>query len=278
MNDIVLVTGGTGKTGRSLVAQLQRTGAPHRALSRHGEPAFDWDRPESWNAALKGVGAVYLVAPAAARDPYATMLDFIAAARDRGVRRFVFLSMAGLPAGGPMHGQVHQWLEDNADDWAVLQPSAFMQNFSEGHYLATIREEDRIYSNTGDGRVPFIDADDIAACAFAVLTAPEPPNAAFVLTGEESMSYNRVAQEIGRACGRPIVHVPVTTEEMAARLVRRGLPETSAAFLAFGYSTIAAGMADQVTDAVRTLTGRPAAAFQAFAQAHAGAWTRAERP
>jgi len=275
MSGLVLVTGGTGKTGAGLVARLQRAGAPHRAASRHGVPPFDWAAPATWDAALEDVASVYLIAPPTVNNPYDLMLDFIASAMRKGVGRFVFLSMAGLPAGGPAHGQVHQWLKDNSDDWAVLCPSAFMQNFSQGHNLAAILEEDRIYSNTGAGRVPFIDADDIAAAAFAVLTAPTALNTEFVLTGEESMSYDQVAELIGQARGRKVSHTPVSTEEMAERLIKRGLPEMTARFLAFGYQTVAAGMADRTTDVVRTLTGRPPATFQAFAQANADVWKRA---
>jgi uncharacterized protein YbjT (DUF2867 family) len=276
MIGLVLVTGGTGKTGSSLMAQLERAGVPHRAASRYGEPPFDWAEPATWDAALKEAASVYLIAPPTVNNPYALMQGFIASAMRKGVRRFVFLSMAGLPAGGPAHGQVHQWLKDNSDDWAVLCPSAFMQNFSQGHNLAAIREEDRIYSNTGTGRVPFIDVNDIAAAAFAVLTAPAPANTEFVLTGEESMSYDRVAGLISHACGRKITHTHVSTEEMAERLIRRGLPEVTARFLAFGYATVAAGMADRTTDVVRTLTGKPPTSFQTFAEDHADVWRRAE--
>jgi uncharacterized protein YbjT (DUF2867 family) len=193
----------------------------------------------------------------------------------RGVGRFVFLSMASLRAGGPAHGQVHQWLQDNSEDWAVLCPTAFMQNFSAGPYLATIREEDQIYSNTGMGRVSFIDVNDIAAAALAVLTAPTPLNTEFVLTGAEPMSYDRVAELISQACGRRISHTHVSTDAMAERFIKRGLPEATARFLAFGYETIAAGAGDRTTDSVRTLTGRPPTTFQAFAEANADVWRRA---
>ncbi|HWD29646.1 MAG TPA: NAD(P)H-binding protein [Rhizomicrobium sp.] len=271
---MILVTGATGKTGRSLIAQLEQTGLPYRAASRTGAVPFDWERPATWDGALDGVAAVYLVAPGTVGNAYALMIDFIAAAMRKGVRRFVLLSMSGLPAGGPAHGQVHQWLKDNSGDWAVLAPSAFMQNFSAGPYLASIREEDRIYSNTGDGRVPFIDVHDIAASARAVLTAAAPSNAEFVLTGEEPMSYDRVAQIVGRACGRAIAHVPVTMDEMAARLMRRGIPEANARMLAFGYQTIAAGAQDRATGVVRTLTGHTPMTFEAFAKANAAVWRR----
>jgi uncharacterized protein YbjT (DUF2867 family) len=275
MTGLVLVTGATGKTGKSLVAQLREKGVDYRAGSRGGERPFDWTQPETWDAALEGVASVYLLAPATVDDPYSRMAAFVQSAMLKGVRRFVFLSMASLPAGGPAHGQVHQWLKDNSDDWAVLCPTAFMQNFSAGPYLATIREEDQIYSNTGMGRVAFIDVNDIAAAALAVLTAPTPLNTEFVLTGDEPISYDRVAELISQACGRRISHTHVSTEAMAERFIKRGLPEATARFLALGYETIAAGAGNRTTDVVRTLTGRPPTTFQTFAEANADVWRRA---
>lgn len=67
------------------------------------------------------------------------------------------------------------------------------------------------------GRVPFIDVSDIAAAALAVLTAPTPLNTEFVPTGDEPMSYDRVAELISQVCGRRISHPHISIEEMAER-------------------------------------------------------------
>jgi uncharacterized protein YbjT (DUF2867 family) len=272
VSGLVLVTGATGKTGRSLSAQLEANGVPHRAAARSGEPAFDWTRPETWNSALEGVGAIYLVAPPTVDDPYSRMISFLQAAVERGVGRFVFLSMASLPAGAFAHGQVHQWLKDHTGDWAVLGPSAFMQNFTEGSHLATIRQEDTIYSNTGDGRVSFISADDIARAAFVLLTGPGGLNRDFTITGDEPMSYDQVAEQIGRARGRAVTHTRISSEDLVARFIARGLPEATAKVLVFGYEGIAGGAFDWTTEVFRELTGRPATRFQAFAEAKADVW------
>ncbi|BCW86937.1 NAD(P)H azoreductase [Alphaproteobacteria bacterium SO-S41] len=271
----VLVTGATGKTGRSLVPLLQQNGIPHRAASRSGAAPFDWTDPATWDAALEGVTAIYLIAPGNVPDPYARMIAFCERAQAKGVTRFVLLSMSSLPAGPWGHGLVHQWLIDHAVDWAVLRPTAFMQNFSEGPFLASIRDENTIYSNTGNGRVAFIDAADIAACAYAALTAPAPLNRDFTLTGSERLSYDDVAATLTRATGRTITHTHISTEAMAARFVQRGLPELTAQFLAAGYATIATGAEDRSTADVQTLTGQAPTTFAAFATAHAGAWRRA---
>lgn len=269
MSGLVLVTGASGKTGKSLVAQLQAQGAAYRAATRGSEPPFDWTAPQTWDAALDRVGAIYLVAPPTVDDPYSKMIEFLKVA---GSRRLVFLGMASLPADGPAHGQVRQWLKDNRDDWAVVAPSAFMQNFAEGSHLATVRGEDAIFSNDEDGRVPFISADDIARAAFALLTRPAGQNREVLVTGEEALSYDQVAGLIGQARGRPVAHVRISTDELAARFIQRGLPELTARFLAAGYETIAAGAHAQTSDAYRALTGRPPVTFEAFAQANAEVW------
>ncbi|HEX4196732.1 MAG TPA: NmrA family NAD(P)-binding protein [Caulobacteraceae bacterium] len=245
-----------------------------RAGSRGGEPPFDWSRLDSWDAALEGAASVYLVAPAGVADAYSRMTAFLQSAMRKGARRFVLLSMASLPAGGPGPGQVHQWLKDNSQDWTVLRPTAFMQNFSEGPFLASIRDEDTIYSNTGTGRVPFISTVDIARAAFAALTAPAALNSDFTLTGGESISYDRVAELIGQACGRRISHTPISTAAMAKRFVDRGLPEPTAMFLAAGYQTIAEGAQERIIDGFGTLTGGTPTTFQAFADANADVWKR----
>lgn len=275
MSGLVLVTGATGKTGRSLSARLKAAGVGHREASRGGERPFDWTEPQTWDGALEDVRSVYLVAPPTVEDPYSRMIEFLKAATRKGVGRFVFLGMASLPAGGPAHGQVHQWLKDNSDDWAVVAPSAFMQNFAEGSHLASIRAEGAFYSNTGSGRVPFISADDIARAAFALLTGPAGRNRDFVVTGREALSYDQVAEQISLACGRPISHTHISTEELVERFVKRGLPEMTARFLAAGYETIAAGAHAQTTDDYRDLTGAETTTFEAFARANAQVWSRA---
>lgn len=94
-------------------------------------------------------------------------------------------------------------------------PSAFMQNFSEGPFHTSILDEDTIYSNTGTGRVGFIDANDIARAAFHALTSPTSLNADYVLTGDEALTFDQVAEAISTALGRTITHINISNDELA---------------------------------------------------------------
>ena len=274
----ILITGGTGKTGRRLAERLRRASLAHRVASKRGGPPgsapFDWTDATTWNEALDGVSAVYLVAPPSAGDPAPVMIDFVARALGLGVTRFVLLSAASLPMGGPAMGQVHAWLNDNADEWAALRPSWFMQNFSEGAHLINILEAGAIFSATGDGRVPFVSADDIAAAAFALFTAGTLPNADFVLTGDTALSYDEVAALIGASVGRRITHHKLTPERLAELWISRGLSPTHAELLARIDAAIAAGGAERPTDAVARLTGRRPISFLDFVSDNRDMWER----
>lgn len=277
----VLVTGGTGKTGARVARRLRALGHAARVAARVPGPdgvRFDWTDPATHADAVAGVDAVYLVAPVGVADPLPVMSTFVDEALRRGVPRFVLLSASSLPEDGPAMGAVHGYLRRHAPEWAVLQPSWFMQNFSEGLHAATIRDADAIYSATATGRVPFIDAEDIAEVAVRALVDAEPPNRAALLTGPEALGYDEVAAVIGRHVGRPIRHVSLTPAALAERLERAGVPGEFAHMLAQMDAAIAAGAEDRTTAAVRDVTGRAPGTFEAFARRNADRWGRAPAP
>ena len=282
MSGSVLVTGGTGKTGRRIVELLNRRGVPAYAATRSPttprQVSFDWHDRTGFDNALDGTGAVYLVAPIGDPDLLAAMRPFIDLALERGVERFVLLSASMIEAGGPLMGAVHAHLAAHAPAWTVLRPTWFMQNFSEQQHLETIRGEGRIYSAAGDGLVLFIDAADIAAVAVEALIGPRSGNGDLILTGPELLSYDDVAERIAAACGRPISHRRLTPAGLADRLSASGIPRDFAQALAAMDTAIADGAEQRFTDAVATVTGRQPTTFDAFARAAASAWSPTAPP
>ncbi|WP_370676185.1 ergot alkaloid biosynthesis protein [Pleomorphomonas sp. PLEO] len=274
-NPAILVTGATGKTGRRVVECLVRMKLPARAGSRNPAPDgvhFDWSQSETWSAALDGVRAVYLVAPSGVTDVLGAMKPFIDQAVEVGVDRFVLLSASSLPEGGPMMGAVHAYLRQAAPHWTVLRPSWFMQNFSELQHQSTIKDERRIYSATADGRVGFIEVGDIASVAAHALADPAFPDAEYILTGPETMSYSEVAAVIGKVIGADVRYIRLLEAEVADRFRSIGIPDEYAKLLAAMDSTIADGAENRVTTKVADITGQPPRSFEAFAASAAAAW------
>jgi len=266
-----LVIGASGTTGSRVVARLVAAGHGAKAASRRATPVpgaapvrFDWYDPSTHAAALPGVDRVYLIPPQADSDPAAVMVPFLRKACASGVHRAVLLSSSAIPAGGPAVGSVHEALPDLVEQWAVLRPSWFMQNFTGKHaHALSIQEHGSILTATGSGRVGFIDAEDIAAVAFHALTAEHAPGADLVLTGPEALSYDDIAAIMTEVTGRIVVHHSLSYGQMRDRLAAE-IPEEFATMLAGMDRAIADGSEDRVTDTVQRLTGRPARTFRAF--------------
>lgn len=275
----ILLTGGTGKTGRRTARRLAANGHDVLLASRGGGAAeglpgirFDWGDPHTFDAALAEREAVYLLAPSDVPTSLAAMQPLIDRALAKGIRRFVLLSASSLPKGGPMMGAVHAYLEDNVPEWTVLRPTWFMQNFSEQQHQPTIRDEGVIYSATGDGRVPFIDAEDIAAVAAEALTRRVAFNRDLILTGPQPLSYGDVAETIGATIGRPVRHANLTEAELARRFEAAGMEASYAAILAAMDTAIAGGSEDRLSPDVETATGKVPGAFANFAHRVRDAW------
>lgn len=241
-------------------------GTPLRAIWKGPQalsPLIAWEDPATHGPALEGVGAVYLVAPTDQTEQLSIMRPFLERAAAQVPGRLVLLSASSLAAGGPMMGEVHTWLDANAPLWTVLRPSWFMQNFTTQH-LRSILDEGCLYSATVDGRVPFIDAADIAAAAVEALASAKLPSGEHVLTGPEALTYQDVAQAISARIGRPVSHRRLSVDELAARYAAFGIPQAHALTLARMDEAIAHGAEDRITPEVERITGRPAKTFAGF--------------
>ena len=268
-----LVIGATGTTGSRVVSRLVAAGHPVKAAGRQATDVggaqavrFDWNDPATFDEALDGVDRLYLIPPLGSREPAAVMLPFLRRGRAAGVRRVVLLSASAIPSGGPAVGQVHQALPGLFDAWAVLRPSWFMQNFTGDHpHAQSIRKDGTLLTATGEGRVGFVDADDIAAVAVHALTTPQAPNTDLVITGPQTLSYGDIAAVLTEVTGRSITHRQLTYEQMRDRLAA-GMPAEFAELLAGMDLAIAEGAEDRTTDTVERLTGRPPRSFRAFVE------------
>lgn len=263
-------------TGRRLSARLSRTGQRVRTATRGpadtpGHVRFDWEDAGTHAAALEGAGAVYLVCPPTAVDPAPTVLPFLERAREAGVTRAVMLSAQGITDGPDGMGAVQVRVREVFPEWAVLQPAWFMQNFTEGVFAKGIRESGEVLASTGSGRVGFIDAEDIAACAERALLSAQAPNRVLPLSGPEALSFADVADLLSKAVGGRVEHPSPEPERVKEYLLSQGVPDDYCDTLLFLYSGIAQGWDDVLHDTVQELLGRPPASFREFLDQNAAA-------
>jgi uncharacterized protein YbjT (DUF2867 family) len=272
----ILVLGGTGITGRRIARRLRAGGHSVRAAARTGGDAtVDLDDPATWPAAVAGIGAAYLMEPAlrtgAGRERVAR---FAAAAVAAGARRLVLLSAptADEPEH-PLH-PAEQAVRGAGVDWTVVRPNWFAQNFSEGFWRHGILDG-TLWLPTGDGRAPFLDAEDIAEVAVAALTGDGHHGRVYELSGPRAIGFGEATELIGAAVGRPIRHGDIDPDTFVERQANAGVPQTIARLL----TGLLAGLRDggpgsAVTDGVERALGRAPRSFEDFvtAAAAAGVW------
>jgi uncharacterized protein YbjT (DUF2867 family) len=266
-----LILGGTGKTGRRVAARLWDRGLPVRLGSRSGAPPFDWTDPESWPAAVQGVGAAYvsyypdLAAPGAVDAVRA----FTTLAVSSGVSRLVLLSGRGEPEAR----RCERLVQESGAEWTVVRASWFSQNFSESYLLEPLLAGE-VALPAGDVGEPFVDADDIADVAVAALTEEGHAGQVYELTGPRLWTFADAVAEIARVTRRDIRYVQVPIDAYAAALASAQLPPELVTLVTYLFTEVLDGRNASVADGVACALGRPPRDFADYVRdtAATGVW------
>jgi uncharacterized protein YbjT (DUF2867 family) len=251
--------------------------APERAAAQLGVEAvtFDFERPDTYAAAFRGVDAVFLVRPPAIAQVWNSIFPALDAAAEAGVERVVFLSLLGAEQNPLVP---HRWIEWKLQamdvEATLLRPSFFMQNLSTTH-LKEIRDEGRIYVPAGDGRTSFIDARDVAAVGAECLVDDRHAGRAYALTGPEALTYHEVASILREVLDRPIQYADPSPLDFIRYSRERGRPWAFVLVMTGIYLTARFGLAGRLTSDVEDVLGRPATSFRTFARDAASTWQRA---
>ena len=264
---LTLVLGGTGKTGRRVVQRLTAQGEPVRIGSRSGGVPFDWENPATWAPALTGVNAAYVsyYPDLAALGAAEAIGSFAEMAVNSGTRRLVMLSGRGEDEAVACE----KALAYSGADWTVLRCSWFDQNFSEGYLLEPVMSG-HVFLPAGPAGEPFLDADDIADVAAAVLTQAGHTGQVYELTGPRLLTFADAVAEIAAATGRPIGYTAIPAADYAEALAAEGVPAEVIELLTYLFTTVLDGRNAQLGDGIRRVLGRPARDFADYARDAAG--------
>jgi uncharacterized protein YbjT (DUF2867 family) len=267
----ILLTGGTGKSGRRVAERLEALGVPVRIGSRRADPPFDWDDPDTWAAALDGTRAVYITyAPDIAFQGGAEAVEaFTRQAVAAGARRVVLLSGRGEEAAE----HAEELVKASGADWTIVRCAVFSQNFDEGLLVESV-QAGALTMPAGDVAEPFLDVEDIADVVTAALTDNRHIGQLYELTGPRLLTFHEAMAEVGAAAGRPVQYVPVSSDEFVAELLGAGMPEVEAVALAQIFEAIFDGRNESLGDGVQRALGRPPRDFAEYARraAATGVW------
>jgi uncharacterized protein YbjT (DUF2867 family) len=275
----VLVTGATGRVGREVVARLLAAGVPVRALTRRPDAARlpatvevvagDLTVPESLDAALQGVGAVFLlwtVPPTTAP----AVVDRLASS----ARRVVFLSSPHrtphpfFQQPNPMaalHADIERLIANTGLAATIIRPGMFASN-ARFWWADAIRERGVVRWPYAAAETAPIDERDIAAVAARALCENGHAGGDYVLTGPDSLSQAEQVSRIGSVIGRPIPFQELSPEEFRRETADTWPRPVVNMLLGAWEATI--GRPAFVTSTVADVVGSPARTFRRWVLDH----------
>jgi len=258
----ILITGASGNIGKHVVSGLDTLGVAYRVASRgnlgHCNFRFlDMNKPYSYDDALKGSKSLFLLRPSAISNTKKTLNVLIDKAYANGVEHIVFVSVHGAENNSFVpHHAVERQLIQSGHSYTILRPGFFSQNL-ESAYRVDILEDSSLYLPSGDGKINFIDARDIAEVAIQALINPEQHSRkAYTLAGEEALTFYEVAKFLSEELGRPINYTEASVVGYFFHVIKQGHPVMKALVQTFLHTGIRSGQANILDLTASELLGR----------------------
>lgn len=272
---MIVVTGASGNVGRTLVRLLTEAGEPVTAVARTitasdvppgvRAVAADLADPVSLRPALSGADAMFLLV--AGEDPDGVLEE----ARAAGVRKVVLLSSQGVgtrPQSYRHPARFEAAVAGSGLRWTVLRSGGMASNALA--WAEPVRAHRTAAAPFGEVGLPFVDPDDVAAVAAAVLRQDGHQGATYVLTGPAPTTPRQRAAAIAAALGEPVGFVEQTRGQAHAQLSRFMPPPVVEGTLAIlGEPT---EEERRVSPDVERVLGRPPRSFADWARRNAAAF------
>ena len=220
MTGTILAVGAAGPFAGLVVPALARRGAKVRGLIRDAAQADavcksgaaevavgDLTDRASLDAALQGVEAVFYIAPAFLPNEAEVGKGMVDAAKQAGVRRFVFSSVIDPVIGALINhsakAPVEEAIIESGMEYALLQPTLFFQNLA-GSWPKVM--ETSVYAEPWSAETRFsrVDYRDIAEVAAIALTEDRLLYGTYQLCAQGILNRHDMAALMGEVLGREV--------------------------------------------------------------------------
>ncbi|WP_405949139.1 NAD(P)H-binding protein [Streptomyces prunicolor] len=270
---MIVVTGATGNVGRALVRILTEDQVPVTAVARHisgpRTVAADLAEPDGLRGAFEGAEALFLLV--ASERPY----DILDVAKSAGVRQVVLLSSQGAGTRPEAYAHPRRFeaaVRESGLDWTILRSGGLDSNAFA--WAESIRARRTAAAPFGDVGLPFVDPDDVAAVAAAVLltdaNTTTHTGATYILTGPSQTTPRARAAAIGAALGEPVTFAEQTRTEAHELMARfMPLPVVEGTLALLGEPT---EEEQRVSPDVEQVLGRAPGAFAGWAERNVAAF------
>jgi uncharacterized protein YbjT (DUF2867 family) len=220
MVSTVLAVGAAGKFAGLIIPELAKRGVTVRGfvknekqvegVRRHGAAEVtvgDLGNRSSVRAALEGVDSVFYIAPTFLPNEVGVGKGIVEAARQAGVRRFVFSSVIhpilSALENHAAKAPVEEAILTSGMEYSFLHPTVFFQNYTQS--WPTVVETGVLAEPWSiDSRFSRVDYRDVAEAAAIALSEDRLLYGTFELCSEGHLNRKDVAAIIGKVLGRDI--------------------------------------------------------------------------
>jgi NAD(P)H dehydrogenase (quinone) len=270
---MIAVTGATGHLGRLVIAALLKKtpasgiAAAVRKVEKASDIAAagvqvryaDYNQPQTWDAALKGVDKVLLISSSEVGQRAKQHRSVIDAATRAGVKLLAYTSILHAetsPLGLAVeHRETEALIRASGIPFTLLRNGWYTENYTAG--IPGVLAQGAVYGCAGEGRISSATRADFAEAAAAVLIAENQTGQVYELAGDAAFTLAELAAEISRQSNRNIGYVNLTEDEYKKVLLKAGLPEVVAALLADSDTGISRGALYDDGHHLSKLIGRP---------------------
>ena len=280
---MILITGASGTVGKSVLNEVARSGAKHKAMYRSdaeaakapaGTPTVvaDFAKKETLAPALRHVESVCLIC-SPIPDLVQLETNMIEACAAVGVKHIVLNSALGAGDYAKSFPSWHRKVEDKLQgagiSFTILRPNSFHQNVVT-YFAPSIRAQGVFYSSMGTARVSFLDVRDIAAIAARALTGGEHSGRTYELNGPEALAYAELADKISKHSGRAVQYVDIPADAQRKAMLDQGMPAWQVQALLELQEYYTSGKGGEVDKVLPNLLGRPPITMDRFLSDFAG--------
>jgi NAD(P)H dehydrogenase (quinone) len=216
---MILLTGASGKTGRTLVKVLSKAESVcafvHReehisilkSLGAEKVIVGDIHDHAAIRSSMQGARSVYHICPNMSPDEAVIGKSVIDEARMARVEQFIYHSVLHPQTEKMTHHwqklRVEEMIFESGLPFTILQPAPYMQNLLAG-WKSIIEDGVLHVPYSVNSKFSFVDLEDVAEAARIVLTGPDHINAIYELAGTVPMSLVEVAGIFGRVLNRNV--------------------------------------------------------------------------
>ncbi len=270
---MIVVTGATGQLGRLVIAALLKkvpvSGivAAVRNLGKARDLAAtgvqiryaDYDKPPTWDDALKGADRVLLISSSEVGKRVKQHRAVIDAAGRAGVKLLAYTSILHADTSplalAAEHKETEALIRSSGIPFTLLRHSWYTENY--GAAISGALTHGAVYGCAGNGRIASATRADYADAAAVVLTSENQGGRVYELAGDAAFTMSELAAEISRQSGKTIGYTNLSEAAYKDLLVKAGLPEMVAASYADADTGISKGGLFDDGHQLSKLIGRP---------------------